>query len=329
MKEVQSIKELYRDDCQCLYVIENGLHVRDVVIEAGLKEPVYIGHISDLHYNYCNQQDFDEANPVILSTYEYRKWLAHAESVPTIRRCFDFLDDVDQIVINGDTLDYLSHGCMEKMREEVWEKHPDVLASLGGHETTRQMQGKVADPTTLESRMEILKTFWKHDIYYVSRVIKDQVMLVVFFNDRARVNDEQLRRFREDMELAREKGYKMLLFAHEPIRTGNPKEACIGHKEVIQIGDPSGYPINACEGLTHNGGGFMGCEKCDETTKAMYKEIISNADLIKGFFAGHWHSHIYLEILAKNSDGTEAVIPQFINTASAYQAGHVMRIIVK
>lgn len=91
---------------------------------------------------------------------------------------------------------------MEKMREEMWEKQPDVLASLGGHETTRQIQGQITDSTTLESRMEILKDFWKHDIYYVSRVLKDQVVLVVFFNDCARVNEEQLHRFREDMKLA-------------------------------------------------------------------------------------------------------------------------------
>jgi len=328
MKQVPHIADLYTDDRQELYRIENGLHVRDVVIDAGLAEPVYIGHISDLHYNYCNRQDFEEANPVIMSTYENRKWLANAASVPTIRRCFDFLDDVDQIIINGDTLDYLSHGCMEIMQQEVWDRHPDALVSLGGHDVVRRMQGTVEDPTTLESRLEILRGFWKHDIFYESRVLKDSVMVVVFFNDRARVNEEQLRRFREDLKLAREKGYVMLLFAHEPIRTCNPKERCIRREDIILVGDPSGYPLNACDG-TQNRNRFMGNDACDEPTRAMFAEIVNNADVVRGFFAGHWHGHISLEIIARTADGRESVIPQFINTASAYEKGHVMRITVR
>ena len=329
MKAVQPVHVIYQDERQCIYEIENGLHVRDVVIEAGIGEPVYIGHLSDLHYNYCNQQDFQEANPVVMSTYENRQWLAHGESVPTGRKCLAFLEDADQLVVNGDTMDYLSHGCMELMQKEIWDRYPEVLASLGGHEITRRMQGKIEDPASLESRLDILKAFWKHDIYYVSKVIKEKVMLVVFFNDRATVNEEQLRRFRADLKLAREKGYIMLLFAHEPIRTCNPKEKCIEHKDVIQIGDPSGYPINFCDGLMLNNHKMMGNDACDPATKAMYQEITNNADVIKAFFAGHRHSHIYLEIQARNADGTSGMIPQFINTASAYQAGHAMRITVK
>jgi len=56
-------------------------------------------------------------------------------------------------------------------------------------------------------------------------------------------------------------------------------------------------------------------------------DLRKNADVIKAFFAGH--RRIYLEIQARNADGAPNMIPQFINTASAYQAGHVMRIKVK
>ena len=37
-----------------IYTAENGVTVREVHIDAGLKKEVIIGHISDVHLNYCN-----------------------------------------------------------------------------------------------------------------------------------------------------------------------------------------------------------------------------------------------------------------------------------
>ena len=140
-------------------------YVRDVTIPAGIGTEIRIGLLSDVHINYCNERDFAEADPVIMSTYENRKWNANAESVPKLQRAFEFLNDMDQIVLCGDTLDYISHGTMELMQKEVWDKHPDVLAVVGGHELHRRMQGKVPDPLTDEERLAIIGQFWKHDIY--------------------------------------------------------------------------------------------------------------------------------------------------------------------
>jgi hypothetical protein len=57
-----------------------------------------------------------------MSTLWHRLWLAGGKSVQLGRCCFDLMDDVDQMVFNGDTLDYLSHGCMELMQMEVWDR---------------------------------------------------------------------------------------------------------------------------------------------------------------------------------------------------------------
>lgn len=313
------------------YEASHGTLVHDVVIDAGIGDEVLIGHISDIHYNLCNKQDFLEADPVTMSTLWHRLWLAGGKSVQLGRCCFDLLDDVDQMVFNGDTMDYLSHGCMELMQMEVWDRFPDAIATVGGHELSRRMQGKVADPMTYAERFAIIKNFWKHDAYYVSRLLKNKVLVVGLCNDLWTLNEYQRECLKRDIATARENGYIMLLFMHEPICTRNPAHTCINtdSPEVLLLGDASGFPKDLCSGNTR-GNPIVGCDRCDEVTNDVYREIVNNADIIRGVFAGHYHSEMYVEILAKNGDGTPAIIPQYVKTASAYgESGGMMRILVK
>ena len=117
--DFQAVKTIYSDpavEAGNIVLLKNGLHLWNVTINARIPEEVTVGHPADFHFNYCNRQDLDEADPVVLSTLEHRKWLANAASVPNARRSLAFLHETtDQIVVNGDTLDYLSHGAMEIM----------------------------------------------------------------------------------------------------------------------------------------------------------------------------------------------------------------------
>lgn len=325
MKTSNHTKDIYTSENDIIYTIENGLTVRDVTVNAGIGEEIYIGHLSDLHFNYCNKQDFDEANPVVMSTYENRKWLANAQSVPTIRRCLEYIDDVDHLVISGDVMDYLSYGCMELMQKEIWDKYPDVLVPVGGHEFLRKMQGVVDDPSSRESRMKIIADFWKHDIYYETKLVKDKVLLIGLLNDEGVYTADQEEKLKKDIELAREKGYIILIFQHEPICSNNPKHISYGIDEYLTQGDiHDGKPKNFCDGVKLAGSVFS-----DEQTMKVYKLIANNADVIKAVFSGHLHNDMSLEILGSYPNGEKAYIPQYVHTASAYDMGHLMRIIVK
>lgn len=306
-----------------LYLTDNGLHIRDVVIEAGIGQEIMIGLLSDIHYNYCNAQDLEEADPVLMSTLEHRRWLAGGASVLMTRRCLQMLDDADQIVLNGDTLDYLSHGSMELMQREIWDKYPGIIAVAGGHEPARKMQGTVPETLSREDRLAMVERFWKHDLYYISKLIKDKVLVIGLFNDLSRFDADQYQKLAADIALAREKGYIILLFAHEPIATRNPAHKHITREDAIQVGDPSAFPDNYCDGA------MAGGSSSDGATMAVYRLITGSADVIRGFFAGHVHSHLYLEIAATLPDGTAAVIPQYIHTTTAYQDGHLMRILIR
>lgn len=302
-----------------IFLLDNGLRLWEVKLRAGLPEPVRIGHTADLHFNYCDEQDLAEADPVLMSTLKHRTWKANGESVPNARRALAFLHETtDQVVVNGDTLDYLSHGAMELMQREVWDKYPGILATVGGHELAVQMEGTVPETLPRSVLLARLEAFWKHDIYYTSKLVKGKVLIVTVMNDQARFDARQVRRFAADLALAREKGHAVLLFGHEPFPTHDPADRAVPWERNLLRGDKSGFPLDLCD--YKNTG--------DPDTAAFNGLIADNADIIKGVFAGHLHNAMYHEIPGRGARVAEARIPQFIVTANAYVTGFAMRVTV-
>ncbi len=302
---------------------DSGITMREVTIDSGKGgDPVYISQLSDLHFNYCNDDDIVSGSEALISTYFNRKWLADGASVPIAENCLKLADAADQIMLTGDVLDYLSLGAMELMQKHIWDKYPDALACLGNHEATRVVEGTVPDETTLESRMQILQDFWPHDIYYTSKVIKDKVMVIQLENGANSTFWEcQIEPFKADLQVAREKGYTVLLFYHIPLTTYNPADEAV-------------KPITG-EDVTFN---FykkhhspFGYEHEDAASREMYDIIVNNADVIKGAFCGHAHYDMNTKIIAKNPDGSPAEIPQYVMaaTGSSYKKGHILWITVK
>lgn len=335
MKHLVKMQEICSTENDIIYTVADGLDiresavfVRDVTVKAGIDEEICIGFIADAHLNFCNMQDFDEAEPVIMSTYKHRTWGANGYNVYKLRNTLSVLDDVDQIVIGGDTLDYLSHGCMELMDKEVWDRLPGVIAVLGGHEVLRKMDGRVDDTLTRMERLAILEKYWRHDIYYVSRLIKDKVMIIGLFNDLAKYNEEQKIKLEADIKLARENGYIILIFQHEPIATRNPAHKSLTAEDMMLIGDTGQFPYDFANGKTAFGI-MAGNESCDSVTNEVYNLITNSADVVKGVFSGHFHEDIHLDIAAQAPDGTPAPITQFVVNPVAYDDGHLMRILVK
>ena len=282
-------------------------------------KPLEIVQFSDTHYNLCNQQDLDEANPALMSTREHRLWHANGDSVPAVERAFSYAAMSDQTVVTGDILDYLSRGGQELAERQLFWRDRDLLAAIGGHDVTREMQGTVADPSTLESRLDILRSFWCNDISYAAWLLGDRVLLVVPDNgSTGRYSEQQFRRLESDIAYARAQDLILLLFQHEPLCTCNPAETNV---EYVRPNDASGTH-DFCRNFI---GGDWTKQMRDEWSLRTHQLIRESADVIRGVFCGHWHSDIYTEIIG--TDG--AVIPQYILTAAVYDGlGHVMKITV-
>ena len=182
------------------------------------------------------------------------------------------------------------------------------------------MQGEVADPSPLESRLSILRRFWCNDISYASRVLGDRVILSVMDNgSTGTYSERQYRLLQSDIDRAREQSLILLIFQHEPICTCNSAETDV---EFVRANDAGGSR-NFYRDFV---GGYWTREVLrDEWTIRTHRLIRESADVIRGVFCGHQHSDFYTEILG--TDGR--VIPQYVLTATVYDnLGHVMKITV-
>ena len=319
-KETSKVEKVYKLNTTNTWKyskdVSNNVVVRTLNITTGWGgETVTIGQSSDLHINYCNSNDLKD--PVLYSTYQNRKWLKDGASLPNVQRCLETLKKSDLVVITGDLYDYYSEGIAQKTNEYVFGKYDNVMACLGNHEVVQQMQGTVAESKSLEERRALVQASWCNDIDYASYVVKNKVMVVLLDNSSEKFLESQYSKFKADLEKARNNGYIVLVFYHIPLDTGNPE--CAQVKTTYKHDWDYAYLYNRTD-LT--GPASTGADK------KVYDLICNNGDIIKGCFCGHYHSDFYSEILAKTPTGRNTIIPQYIITGGAYDAGHVLKIVI-
>ena len=311
-----------------IYSYEKGPMVREARFKSkkqGMK-PLEIVQFTDPHFNYCNEKDFAEANPALMSTHQNRWWLANAKTVDVTRRSFDYAAMSDQTIVTGDILDYLSYGAQELTKKHLFWRDANLLAAIGGHEVTREMQGVVADTTSEESRLDILKSFWCNDIFYASRILGDRVLVIVMDNgSHGTYSEDQFNRLNADLEYARQNDLIVLLFQHEPLCTANPAETDV---PFIRANDGSGSQNFYKD---YMGGVWVRERLKHEWSMKTHDLIRQSADVIKGVFCGHRHSDVYTEIygIDQNGEPNQTVIPQYVLTATVYDdLGHMMKITI-
>lgn len=303
-------------------LLSTGVMVRRIYVDSFKGGNEYdITLLCDTHLNNINIKDFEEKHPSVISTIEYRKGFREPKTFDNLSTIMEYVPLFDKLIINGDVIDYLTWGALEYVQSYIYDKCPDALLTVGGHDRTRVMQGKVDDPTSLESRYEILKTVWKNDLFYHSEVVDDKAMLVLLNNAEHTYFDFQIEKLRADIEKARKENLVMLIFQHEPISTYNPAEK--GVKTIWKSG--AGWMRNFCDG-------YMGNDESDDVTKEMYKVITENADVIRAIFAAHLHEDYNTEIIAsymENGEKHSAVIPQYVTAATPNQKGHMTIVTIK
>ena len=299
-------------------LLSDGVLARDITIKSN-KNGSYlkIVHLTDMHLNLCNEQDFEENDPTLMSTYENRKWLKDGSSLKNAIRCLENAKDADAIVITGDILDYLSYGCMELAKKHIFDPYDNIIASLGNHETARKVQGKIADTMLIEDKEKKLRTIWPNNIRYSSTVLDERVMLIQMDNSSkgCKFFDEQIEPLKKDLQTAREKGYIALLFFHINLATQNEEDK---DTKAINIGD------KAYATMSFDTYGIS--EKNGSASAEICNIIKTSADVIKGCFCGHMHSDFYTEIIATDKYGNESSIPQYILIGTPYDKGHILNI---
>ncbi|MBQ8814418.1 MAG: metallophosphoesterase [Lachnospiraceae bacterium] len=305
---------------------DSGIIARRAFIETKKGgEELNLLQLTDIHLSNLNLRDFEEKNPVVLSTYDGRRSSFNREDVfRNLDRLMPLAPLFDRTFVTGDVIDYLTWGAVEYIKRYLYDRHPEILLVPGGHDVSRKCQGKVDDPSSLESRQEILKTVWKQDLYYHSEVLADKVMLVLLNNGENRYYSHQTEKLKADIQRARQENLVILIFQHEPLCTRNESEKSVVPLRVSQTPIPRDY---------HNGRIFIGnTQTTGEESMEMYRLITESADVIKAVFCGHMHNEVYTEIVGWDKTGDIAqrvMIPQYILDAAAYDKGHMLMITIR
>lgn len=303
----EGVTAFYRDT-------ETGVFERHFEIDTGKGgEPVNIVQITDVHFNLCDE--VDEGDEELMRTKQCRHWNANGASAVSAQKAMAAAKGADQIIVTGDTLDYLSHGARVMTEKYIWGADPNAIIVVGGHDYTKEMQTGVPNVLPVEERLAMLQSFWRHDIYYVSKTLGDKVTAVCMF-DNGYYPECVVEPFLRDIADARANGRVVLIFQHEPISTFKPEDREL---KAIRV-----YPHESLDYY-----GEKGCleKEWDDSTNAVIHAIRTNSDVIRGIFVGHHHSAFYSEVLCE--DGS--VIPQLTLEGNCYDnhAGHLMRITVR
>lgn len=313
-----------RDINTWIYRLDSmGVFVHEMKIKSvtpGAKQTKIV-QITDVHFNAVNADD--ENDEEVMYSRQCRHWNADGESIDTLKKAMNYAGQYDCTVITGDTLDYLSCGAMELMQKHIWDIDPDCVAALGGHELTKQMETGMEDKLPLAQRQLLLERFWKHNIYYFSKIINENVMVIQLDNGCHRYWDFQIPKLQKDLKAAKKKGYTVLIFQHEPICTGKPEDvSCRAYYTWDNSPSVRNF-YDRCVGY-----------QSDEATMAVYNLITQNADIVRGVFCGHYHTCFYTEIRGTYTDEYGTVhlksIPQRMLECNVYEGlGHVLKIVVE
>ena len=305
---------------------KTGVYVREAYIESvtPADKRTEIIQITDVHLNYTDVDDEDDEE--VMHTKQCRTWNADGISVKALINAMEYAKGYDRTVITGDTLDYLTKGSMKLMQKYIWDVDPECIVTLGGHDLTKQMQTGLPNKLSLTQRQAIVQKFWKHDIFYSSEILNDNVMLIQMDNSCGCYWENQISKLKKDLKTAREKGYTILIFQHEAISTGRKEDEEYKAFYVwADCGDTENFYSN-CVGHKPNS---------DEASIAVYKLITENADIVRGLFCGHYHTSFYMEVEGSyvDADGIRKrkTIPQYVLECNVYAGytGHVLKITVK
>ncbi len=340
------------------YQQESGLIVRDIVIDSDDDElnntpenATTIVQLSDLHLYYMKGSDFQ--NATLVGTEEARTWTTIKEqnNLPKIRKALEYAFVADQIVISGDVIDVLQEGALEIVRKEITERFPEVLLLNGNHDVVQRSQTWLGESYDLDTRYQMLNDAWGKtykrtsnglggigDVSYASKTV-DDVMIIQMDNGTPDTTglygfaEGTAAKLEADLNKARQEGNRVLIFTHVPLTTGNSTETAV---LPFYQGDNSGaedFYQNSNKALTGTAvyvasdTGETVTLEASEATQAVMNLIKTNGDVIRAVFNGHTHSDYYTQIIATDSVGNAANIPQYTMNGTTY-SGDVTKITV-
>lgn len=328
------------------YISNAGPVVREIHIEhtnPNVKSSVF-GVIADAHINRVDRNGKDKYDAEVMFSYWTRPGFSQKWVTEAFLNATKLISTYDTFILNGDTVDYVTYGTLDYIKEKVLDKYDNCIFSMGNHEPVKNMQTYIPDIDCDRNHRQLYEYFDKELLNCHTTLLNDSILLMTFNNGSYyRYNQEQYDKLKEAIALAREKGYIILMFQHIMISTGNPEDTHV--KSLSQgFGDSCTHPdgrnyynfsSTPVTGSKYDFQINMHTPN-DDLNDEMYDLITQNTDVIRGLFVGHNHRCDYMEILPRNcnreiiKDGSKPTIPVHNIDSNPYdgELGNVMKVVV-
>lgn len=182
-------------------------------LSVGLKHPVKILHITDIHLTYANDMDTREHHELM----KERTKTFHIEGKLSPKEYFEQAialakEENALLVCTGDAIDIHTHGNLEMFKEIV--RGEDLMFSPGGHEHQRVCIRTMEEPYPYwETVRPLLESeFSEFDLYFESREIGG-INVITADNSLDYFPQKTVEAFKRELE----KGLPVIVFFHDPI----------------------------------------------------------------------------------------------------------------
>lgn len=193
--------------------------VLNTVIKAGAEKPFKILHVTDVHITKTNDRDTDEHK-----TLQEHRWnVFRSEGNFPPKSPTEYFEEAIEmaeengylLIVTGDVMDIQTQGNIEEFHR-IADGH-DMMFTPGGHEHQRICKMTLTEPDGywIGARQRLKDAFPEFDMDFSSRIVNG-VNLICADNSLDYYNAETVRRFKEELE----KGYPVIVFSHDPLRTG-------------------------------------------------------------------------------------------------------------
>ncbi len=232
-------------------------------LEIGLEKPVKILHVTDVHISMTNETD-----PVEQQDLEVRRIdTFYKEGGCLPKTPSEYLEEAVAmaeemgalLMLTGDIFDIQTNGNIAEFHR-ILDGH-DCMFTPGGHEQQKRCVRTMeeADEYWVGARKRLQEALPEFDLDASSRVING-LNIVCLDNSLDHYNERTLQRLKEEIA----KGLPMILFSHDPITCG-----------ALTCWEDAKIPYFTEE---------------DYKIRHEAIDLIKSCPLVKGYFAGHWHT---------------------------------------
>ena len=192
------------------------LHTIHTQIQLGLRQPIRLLQITDVHLTYVTEEDLPvqrELMPKRVETFHKDTAYPPRTTEEYFTRALDLAKELDALpILTGDIVDLPTRGNLDVFRRAIAGR--DLMFTPGGHEYQRVYVRTMEEPDGYaeKSRARLAKELPEFDLDFDSRIIGG-VNIITANNALDYYNAYTARRFAEELE----RGYPILVFSHDPI----------------------------------------------------------------------------------------------------------------